>query len=114
VAATAAIPAPSRQLDNGARSPFYTSFMGLAGDRHRIFIGSGVTPALSIARAMPMHTAVKPDLRWAPQALKTQDDPALAIAYCISEVVMDVLGPLFWAVLLIAFVTGALGIGSLQ
>ncbi len=61
---------------------------------------------------MPIHTAVKPDLRWNPQALKTQDDPALAIAYCIAEVVMDVAGPLFWAVLLLAFITGALGIGS--
>ena len=59
-----------------------------------------------------MHTAVKPDLRWDLQSLKTQDDPALAIAYCIAEVVMDVAGPLFWAVLLLAFITGALGIGS--
>jgi hypothetical protein len=57
--------------------------------------------------------AAKPDVRWEtrrPSSRKTEDDPILAMAYQIAEVVMDVAGPLFWAALVLAFVTGPLGI----
>lgn len=48
--------------------------------------------------------------RFNPGRSKTDDDPGLAIAYRIAEAVMDIAGPLFWAALVLAFVTGALGI----
>jgi hypothetical protein len=38
------------------------------------------------------------------------DSPGLDLAYEIAEVVMEVEGPFFWAVLLVAFVVGPLGI----
>jgi hypothetical protein len=64
-----------------------------------------------------MHGTAKPDFRWSlphqsvgPGAPKTRDDPRLAMVYRIAEVVMDIVGPLFWAALVLAFMTGALGI----
>lgn len=66
---------------------------------------------------VPMHSAADPDFRRDPRHLrsgsgsrKTDDDPVFAIAYQIAEAVMDIAGPLFWAVLVLAFMTGALGI----
>jgi hypothetical protein len=38
-------------------------------------------------------------------------DLAAAIAHQVAQAVMDVAGPLFWAVLVVGFVAGALGIG---
>jgi hypothetical protein len=60
-----------------------------------------------------MRSAAKANFHWNlghPRSSKTDDDPALAIAYRIAEVVMDIAGPLFWGALLLAFMTGALGI----
>jgi hypothetical protein len=38
------------------------------------------------------------------------DSPGLDLAYEIAEVAMEVEGPLFWAILLVALVVGPLGI----
>jgi hypothetical protein len=37
-------------------------------------------------------------------------DPVLAMTYRLAEAVMDVAGPLFWAVLVLGFIKGSLGI----
>jgi hypothetical protein len=42
---------------------------------------------------------------------KTRDDSGLAFAPQIAGAVMDIAGPLFWAALVIVFLTGAPGIG---
>jgi hypothetical protein len=64
-----------------------------------------------------MHSAVGPEFRRGRQNRPSdaglpgiEDDPAVAVTYGIAEAVMDVAGPLFWAVLVLAFVTGPLGI----
>jgi hypothetical protein len=64
-----------------------------------------------------MHGAAKRDVRWDlrpprsdPGSPGTDDDPGLAIAYHVAGAVMDIAGPLFWAALVLAFATGALGI----
>ena len=45
-----------------------------------------------------------------PGSPKAHDDPGLDVAYRVAEAVMDIAGPLFWAALVLAFMTGALGI----
>jgi hypothetical protein len=70
-----------------------------------------------------MDGAAKPDSSWelrqpvsdpgSPNSYSTpgaQDDWRLAMTYCIAQAIMDIAGPLFWAALVLAFVTGALGI----
>jgi hypothetical protein len=85
-----------------------------------IGIASLSAPGLASAghldsQAMSIHSAVEPDLRWNlgyPRAPKIRDDRALEIAYSIAEVVMDVAGPLFWAVLVLALMASMFGIDS--
>jgi hypothetical protein len=63
-----------------------------------------------------MRGVAKPDFRWNPRAAhaepgsKPRGDPGLEIAYQIAAAVMDIAGPLFWAALVLAYITGALGI----
>lgn len=40
------------------------------------------------------------------------DDPLLATAYMISEVVIDVVGPFFWVCLIYSFFLAEIGVGS--
>jgi hypothetical protein len=64
-----------------------------------------------------MHGAAEPGFRRrftyrrrGPGLSETADGPRLAIVYCIAELVMNVAGPLFWAALVLAFITGVLGV----
>jgi hypothetical protein len=64
-----------------------------------------------------MHSAVKPEFRRDLESRRsdaglpgTDNDPVLAITYRMAEAIMDIAGPLFWAVLVLAFMTSALGI----
>jgi hypothetical protein len=59
-----------------------------------------------------MHSAIEPAFRRGSHGPKTEDNPVLAMAYSIAGEVMEIAGPLFWAVLLLAFIASALGIGS--
>jgi hypothetical protein len=45
-------------------------------------------------------------------SLDLSDDPYLATAYIISEIVVTVIGPLFWACLIYLFLLAELGVGS--
>jgi hypothetical protein len=51
-----------------------------------------------------------PDWGRGPGARSGHDDRCFAIVEQIAETVMDVAGPLFWAVLILALLVGALGI----
>jgi hypothetical protein len=69
------------------------------------------------SRVVPMRGAAKPDFRWDlppprsdPKPPHTRDDRHLAMAYEIAGAVMDIVGLLFWAALVLAFMTGALRI----
>lgn len=60
-------------------------------------------------------SAVRPHLRdrlWQPRDDGAPEtvDLAVAVAHQVAQVVMDVAGPLFWAALVVGFVTDALGI----
>jgi hypothetical protein len=64
-----------------------------------------------------MRGAVEPDFRRNPwhrpsdAGLPSIDgNPVLAMTYRLAEAVMDVAGPLFWAVLVLGFIKGSLGI----
>ena len=64
-----------------------------------------------------MHSVAEPELRRRLENRRfraglpgTDDDPVLAMTYRIAEAVMDVAGPLFWAVLVLGFIKGPLGI----
>jgi hypothetical protein len=69
------------------------------------------------SQVIPMRSAAKSDFNWDlrlprsdPGSPQTRDDPGLEMAYQVAGAVMDIAGPLFWAALLLAFTTGALGI----
>jgi hypothetical protein len=52
------------------------------------------------------------DRRWQPyDGAPETGDLAVAIAHQIAQAMMDVAGPLFWAVLVVGFAAAALGIG---
>ena len=43
-----------------------------------------------------------------------RSDPAVAVAQRIAETVMEIAGPLFWAALVVGFVTDVLGVSFLR
>jgi hypothetical protein len=57
--------------------------------------------------AIAMRSNVGPGFH---QDAPESDNPGLDLAYEIAEVAMEVEGPLFWAILLVALVVGPLGI----
>jgi hypothetical protein len=95
--------------------------MRVAQKRHRIFIGlggrsCGYLDLRRIAVRSAAQSGFRRDLRHRrnspgpPQS----DSPGLDLAYEIAEVVMDVLGPFFWATLVLAFAVGPLGIAPFR
>ena len=48
--------------------------------------------------------------RWQEWNAAEPPDLAVALAHQVAQTVMDVAGPLFWAVLVTGFVAGALGV----
>jgi hypothetical protein len=76
------------------------------------FIGSNAS-----SHVVWMRWAAEPDFRRdlphrgvGPGVPETDYDPVYAIVYRVAEAVMEIAGPLFWAVLVVAFMTGPLGI----
>jgi hypothetical protein len=81
---------------------------GIAKERHRIFTGCGDSLAdVWIHPAIAMRSTAEPGVRG---DMPESDSPGLDLAYEIAEVVMEVEGPLFWAILLVALVVGPFGI----
>jgi hypothetical protein len=65
---------------------------------------------------IPMSGLAEPNLRRNTRLPRSDPgapeigSPGLDLVYTIAEAVMDVAGPLFWAILALAFITGPLGI----
>jgi hypothetical protein len=62
---------------------------------------------LDVRGAIAMRGNVEPGFH---DEAPASDNPGLDLAYEIAEVAMEIEGPLFWAILLVAFVVGPLGI----
>jgi hypothetical protein len=66
------------------------------------------------------YDAGEPDFSWdfrqshLRRGAAERSDPAVVVAQRIAEAIMEIAGPLFWAALVVGFVTDVLGVSFLQ
>jgi hypothetical protein len=78
-------------------------------------------PRLWLCNVVTMRSdAGGPDFSWDLQPSNFQrgatewSDPAVAVVQRVAETIMETAGPLFWAVLVVGFVTDVLGVSFLR